>query len=49
MLATKARMKVSDENGSANDLIDAVNRVERELKEKFPAVRWSFFEADTKD
>ena len=49
MLATKARMRVSDRNGSANELIEAVNRVERELREKFPAVRWSFFEPDTKD
>ena len=49
MLATKARMRVSDENGSAGELIEAVNRVERELREKFPAVRWSFFEADVKD
>lgn len=46
MLATKARMRSSDNNGSAHELIAAVNRVEHELKEKFPTVRWSFFEAD---
>lgn len=49
MLATKARMRVSDVNGSAHELVAAVNRVERELKENFPAVRWSFFEADEAD
>ncbi len=49
MLATKARMRASDENRSANELIDAVNRVERELRARFPAVRWSFFEADNRD
>jgi cation diffusion facilitator family transporter len=49
MLATKARMRVSDANGSAHELVAAVNRVERELKEKFPSVRWSFFEADEAD
>jgi cation diffusion facilitator family transporter len=49
MLATKARMRVSDANGSAHELVAAVNRVERELKENFPAVRWSFFEADESD
>jgi cation diffusion facilitator family transporter len=49
MLATKARMRVSDTDGSAHELVAAVNRVERELKERFPAVRWSFFEADEAD
>lgn len=49
MLATKARMRVSDDNGGAHELVAAVNRVERDLKEKFPAVRWSFFEADEAD
>lgn len=49
MLATKARMRVSDRHGSAHELVAAVNRVEREIKERFPAVRWSFFEADESD
>lgn len=49
MLATKARMRVSDEGGSALELIDAVNRVERELRAEFPPVRWSFFEPDNQD
>lgn len=49
MLATKARMRASDTGGSAHELVAAVNRVERELREEFPMVRWSFFEADESD
>lgn len=49
MLATKARMRASETNGSARELIDAVNRVERELRAKFPEIRWSFFEPDDED
>lgn len=49
MLATKARMRASDANGSANELVDAVNRVEAALRAQFPSVRWSFFEPDVAD
>lgn len=49
LLATKARMRVMDAGGDAHALVDAVNRVERDLKGRFPAVRWSFFEADDRD
>ncbi|MGH8163801.1 MAG: cation diffusion facilitator family transporter [Rhodanobacteraceae bacterium] len=49
MVATKARMRVSADDGKARALIDAVNRVEREMRAKFPQVRWSFFEPDNDD
>lgn len=49
MLATKARMRVSDSGGSARELIDAVNRAEKDLRARFPSIRWSFFEPDIKD
>ncbi len=43
MLAVKAEM------APAVDLIAAINAVERDLKARFPAVRWSFFEPDVAD
>ena len=46
MIAAKARMRVSDAGGSAQQLIDAVNRVERDMRAQFATVRWSFFEPD---
>ena len=46
MLAIKARMK---ENASARVLIDDINRVEADLRAAFPAVRWCFFEPDTRN
>ena len=46
MLAVKARMK---ETASATAMIDAINRVETDLRLAFPSVRWSFFEPDTRD
>ncbi|HEX4984798.1 MAG TPA: cation diffusion facilitator family transporter [Burkholderiales bacterium] len=46
MLAVKARMK---ETGSAGAMIGDINRVEADLRAKFPAVRWCFFEPDTKN
>lgn len=49
MVATKARMRISVDDGNARALIDAINRVERELRAKFPQVRWSFFEPDNAD
>ena len=44
MLAVKARMA---EAPSANAMIDAINRVEADLRVAFPAVQWCFFEPDT--
>jgi len=49
VLATKARMKVMDAGGDARALVDAVNRVERDLRQRFTQIRWSFFEADDAD
>lgn len=46
MLAIKARMS---ESANATAMIDAINRVEADLRSAFPAVRWMFFEPDTKD
>jgi len=46
MLAVKARMTDAP---SANALIDAINRVEADLRGAFPVVRWMFFEPDVKD
>jgi cation diffusion facilitator family transporter len=45
MLAVKARMA---ETAGAGALIDAINRVEADLRIAFPAVRWCFFEPDDK-
>ena len=46
MLAVKARMA---ETTSANTLVDAINRVEADLRLAFPAVQWMFFEPDDKN
>ena len=46
MLAVKARMR---ETASATAMIDAINRVEADLRVAFPAVRWCFFEPDASD
>ena len=46
MLAVKARMT---ETASATAMIDAINRVEADLRVAFPAVRWCFFEPDSKN
>jgi cation diffusion facilitator family transporter len=46
LLAVKARMA---ETASATAMIDAINRVEADLRIAFPAVRWCFFEPDTRD
>ena len=46
LLAVKARMT---ETASATAMIDAINRVEADLRIAFPAVRWCFFEPDTRD
>jgi cation diffusion facilitator family transporter len=46
MLAVKAQM---NPQGGQRELIDAVNRVERSLRQSFPQLRWCFFEADHSD
>lgn len=44
MLSVQAEMAPV---GSADALIEAINRVERAVKQRFPEVRWSFFEPDS--
>jgi cation diffusion facilitator family transporter len=46
MLAVKARMQPL---GSDVALVEAINAVERGLREAFPQVRWVFFEPDLRD
>jgi cation diffusion facilitator family transporter len=43
MVAVKARMAPQ---GSERGLVEAINRVERSLRESFPQIRWCFFEPD---
>ncbi len=45
LVSVKAEMR---DTLSARDMIDDINRCEKELKEKFPAIRWIFFEPDIK-
>ena len=46
MVAVKAVMKPQ---GGEPQMIDAVNRVERSLRQAFPQLRWCFFEPDHSD
>lgn len=46
MVAIKARMHPT---GSENELLNAINRVEREFRQAFPMVKWLFFEPDNRD
>jgi divalent metal cation (Fe/Co/Zn/Cd) transporter len=46
MVAVKARMRPL---GTDIALVEAINRVERGLREQFPQVRWIFFEPDLDD
>ena len=46
MLSVKARLHPQ---GGETSLIDAINRIERGLRERFPALRWVFFEPDLHD
>jgi len=46
MVAIKARMQGT---ASGDELIAAINAVERDLKARFAQVRWSFFEPDIAD
>ncbi len=45
MLSVQARMAPAS---SADDLIERINTVERAVKQRFPEIRWSFFEPDNK-
>jgi len=46
MVSIKAEMR---SGMSVSELIDAINTVERDLKVRFPEIRWSFFEPDLAD
>ena len=46
MVAVKAQMR-GELSGS--ELIAAINRIEAAMKERFPEIRWSFFEPDVAD
>jgi cation diffusion facilitator family transporter len=46
MVAVKARMAPQP---SDTALVEAINKVERGLRERFPQVRWVFFEPDVRD
>jgi cation diffusion facilitator family transporter len=43
MVSVKAEMR---RDATALDLVNAINAVERDLKARFPEIRWSFFEPD---
>ena len=45
MVAVKARMKA----GTADELVDAINRCEAAMRAEFPEIQWSFFEPDVRD
>jgi divalent metal cation (Fe/Co/Zn/Cd) transporter len=46
MIAVKARMSPT---GSEAGLIEAINSVENQLRQRFPGVAWIFFEPDNSD
>ena len=46
MVAVKAKMRPT---GSETDLLDAINRVERDFRIAFPMAKWLFFEPDNRD
>jgi len=46
MVAVKAVMRPQ---GGEREMIDAINRVERSLRQAFPQLRWCFFEPDHSD
>jgi len=45
MVAVKARMK----GGTADELVDAINRCEAAMRAEFPEIQWLFFEPDVRD
>jgi cation diffusion facilitator family transporter len=46
MLSVQAQMAPA---GSADELVERINAVERAVKQRFPEIRWSFFEPDHKN
>ncbi len=46
MISVKAEMR---RDASALEVVQAINAVERDLKARFPEIRWSFFEPDIED
>lgn len=46
MVAVKAEMS---RDLSTRGIVDSINAVEKAMKEKFPQIRWSFFEPDVAD
>jgi len=46
MVSVKAEMS---RDLSTRGVVDAINTVEREMKARFPEIRWSFFEPDVAD
>jgi cation diffusion facilitator family transporter len=46
VVAVKAKMK---KTGSEDELINAINRVERDFRTAFPMITWLFFEPDNAD
>ena len=46
MVAVKARISAQPSDVA---LIETINRVEKNLREAFPQVRWIFFEPDLRD
>jgi hypothetical protein len=40
---------MSGEHGSNRGIVDAINAVERDMRQAFPEIRWSFFEPDIAD
>jgi cation diffusion facilitator family transporter len=45
MVAVKARMK----GGTADELVEAINRCEAAMRAEFPEIQWLFFEPDVRD
>jgi len=46
MIAVKARMRPT---GSEEELLNAINHVERDFRQAFPMAKWLFFEPDNRD
>ena len=46
MVAVKARMAPT---GSDREMVEAINRVEKDMKERFGSISWLFFEPDLED
>ncbi len=47
MLSVKARMRGQGQSGT--ELVAAINAIEKDLRQAFPQIRWSFFEPDVVD